>query len=169
MIPDLIDVIYSTLKQIYLRKRIDEFPHHSWPTHFPLLYTPFILLAIFIPTILTGSIAINIYLHFFGDTFYTDDGIRWFWPFVKNKKVKFLSKSMKGQHDKLWIISYRKTPLYKIEWCLFIITSILIIFNAFILYGVILFIIAIICMVSLIIFIYFFERRMTKSGKNKIK
>lgn len=112
--------------------------------------------------------ALAIYLHFIGDTFYTDDGIRWLWPFSK-KYFKFLSDTMEGMHDKDWVIAYRKTPLYKLEWFFFITTLIIVIINAYLLFGLILFIIAIIVSILFAISIRFIEKRMVINIYKKFK
>ena len=158
LLPDLIDIIYSLISGIGFRSKDHEMRHHSWPTHFPIFYIPFIIICIIFPCILTFSMAINIYLHFLGDSFFTDDGIRWLWPFSK-RYFKLLSKSMEGKHDKKWVVFYRKTPLWKIEWILFGISASIIIFNSYILYGMILFIITLIFLIFFIILLLYIENK----------
>jgi hypothetical protein len=137
-------------------------------THYPIFYTPFIIAAFVFPSILTICMALAIYLHFLGDTFYTDDGIRWLWPFSK-KYFKILSDTMEGMHDKDWVLAYRKTPLYKLEWVFFIATLIIITINAYLLFGLVLFIIAIIVSILFAISIRFIERRMVINIYKKFK
>ncbi|MHA1751060.1 MAG: metal-dependent hydrolase [Candidatus Helarchaeota archaeon] len=163
LLPDLIDVVYSSIKRFVIKQNKVDFRHHSWPTHFPFMYIPFIVLIFIFPSVLTISMAINIYLHFLGDTFYSDDGIRWLWPFMKHRSFKLLSKSMVGKHDKEWLIAYRKTPLFKFEWVLFILTSVIITINAYLLYNIIIFFLVMAIMVSLMIFFYYFEKSLEKN------
>ncbi|MHA1229779.1 MAG: metal-dependent hydrolase [Candidatus Helarchaeota archaeon] len=166
LLPDLIDSVYLLIRKITSRRpgeKDKEFKHHSWPSHFPLIYSPILLLVIFFPSVLTIAICINLYLHFFLDTFYTDDGIRWLWPFLKNKKIQIASKSIMDKHGKEWLIAYRKSIFYKIEWVLYGLMSILLSFNAFLFYGLVFCIIVIIIMISIMIFIYYFERYLESS------
>ncbi|MBD3229124.1 MAG: hypothetical protein GF329_13125 [Candidatus Lokiarchaeota archaeon] len=167
ILPDLIDSIYSTIKRISQKVKDDEFRHHAWPTHFPILYSPLIVISIIFPSVLTITIAINIYLHFIGDTLQTDDGIKWLWPF-SNKYYKLFSEKMEGMHNMKWVYYYRQTFLYKIEWVLFVITSVIIIINAYILYNVILFIIALIIMPVLMICIRIIEKKMLQNIKESL-
>jgi len=70
---------------------------------------------------------------------------------------------MVGKHDKEWLIAYRKTPLFKFEWVLFILTSVIITINAYLLYNIIIFFLVMAIMVSLMIFFYYFEKSLEKN------
>ena len=91
------------------------------PTHFPIVYSPLIILVILLPNIYTISIVTVIYVHLFVDSFCTSDGIKWLYPFNK-KYYGFLNDKTKGKHGILWQNEYMTTPLYKIEFVLLVAT-----------------------------------------------
>ena len=114
----------------YIRKRgkfkLDtEFQHHfSSIAHYPLLYTPFIIL--FIINIFLGSNplisiipVIGIYFgHFLFDTIACGDGIMWGKnPFSRKKYARFINiycYKTDGYHGKYWGARYRTTSISKI-------------------------------------------------------
>jgi hypothetical protein len=117
LLPDFDMVIF--LKYIIKGERSKlsgtTFKHHEFPTHFPLLYSPLIVVAIIIPHIYTLSMVTAVYLHFFMDTFYTSDGIKWLYPF--NKKFYLLSSAKTGGKQGIyWEKEYQTTFFYKLEF-----------------------------------------------------
>ena len=96
-----------------------EFKHHSYPTHFPIIYAPLVVIVIIIPNIYTLTMITALYLHLFADTFYTSDGIKWLYPF-KNDFYSLLSAKTLGKHGIFWEFEYAKSPCYTLEFILLI-------------------------------------------------
>lgn len=105
-----------------------EFKHHEYPTHFPIIYSPLIILAIVLPNIYTISIVTGIYLHLFLDSFYTSDGIKWLYP-LKDKYYGSLSEGIKGKHGMFWQSEYMGTPFYKLEFVFLVISCLILWLN----------------------------------------
>ncbi|NVM45442.1 MAG: hypothetical protein HWN79_11050 [Candidatus Lokiarchaeota archaeon] len=122
--PDF-DAIVFYLKKRGKFKLDTEFQHHfSSVAHYPLLYTPFIIL--FIMNVFRGSDplisvvpVIGIYFgHFLFDTIACGDGIMWGKnPFSRKKYARFINiycNKTDGYHGKYWGARYRKTRVSKI-------------------------------------------------------
>lgn len=104
------------------------FKHHSYPTHFPIVYSPLIVIMIIFPNIYTFTMVTALYLHLIVDSFYTSDGIKWLFPF-KNDFFRFLSEKTKGKHGILWEHEYKETPMHKLELVLLIIAGSIVLLN----------------------------------------
>ncbi|MHA1266946.1 MAG: metal-dependent hydrolase [Candidatus Helarchaeota archaeon] len=130
LLPDIdaILLLFSYLTGKGGKSRGTEFRHHGLPSHYPIIYTPLLILLVFFPNIYTYSLISGIYLHLFVDSIYTSDGIKWLYPF-KKEFYGFLNKQTKGKHGIFWLESYMKTPLYKIEFILMIIGLIILWLN----------------------------------------
>jgi LexA-binding, inner membrane-associated putative hydrolase len=130
LLPD-VDVVIIIIALIKGDKsKIDglDFKHHAYPTHFPLLYSPLIVIMIIFPNIYTFTMVTALYLHLFTDSFYTSDGIKWLYPF-QNKYFCFLSEKTKGKHGILWENEYKGTAMYKLEFILLIIAGSIVLLN----------------------------------------
>jgi len=130
LLPD-VDVVIIIIALIKGDKsKIDglDFKHHSYPTHFPLLYSPLIVITIIFPNIYTLTMVTALYLHLFADSFYTSDGIKWLYPF-KNKFFAFQSEKTRGKHGILWEKEYKNTPLYHLEFVFLFIAGLFVLSN----------------------------------------
>lgn len=105
-----------------------DFKHHAYPTHFPLLYSPLIVITIIFPNVYTFTMVTALYLHLFTDSFCTSDGIKWLYPF-QNKYFRFQSEKTKGKHGILWEKEYKGTPMYKLEFIFLIIAGSIVLLN----------------------------------------
>jgi hypothetical protein len=121
--PDL-DSIYYALKS-KLNFHLDEtFQHHYKSiTHYPLVYTPFVILLIpslilnFYPTYFL-AIVIGVYGgHFLFDSIACGDGIMWGKNPLKRLQygrfINIYSEKTDGYHGKYWYARYRKTLISK--------------------------------------------------------
>ncbi len=109
------------------------FRHHEYPTHYPLLYTPLIVITIFLPNVYTFTMVTAVYLHFITDMFYTSDGIRWLAPFNK-KFFQLMSKKTLNIHGAYWAKVYMGTPFYFLEFGLLGVAGFLFWWNHFTVY-----------------------------------
>ena len=83
---------------------------HREITHFPLPYTPLIILIIFVFGKMWGVFfGLAILLHFIHDSIGIGWGIRWFWPFSENAYKFFSEKN--GKFSKKLVISWGKKEL----------------------------------------------------------
>jgi len=87
-------------------------------THVPLAYSFAPLALFFRPGLKISLICLGLFAHFILDSFFTGDGIRWFYPFSK-KFFLFCGKETKGCHGRYgldWLRAYKKTVGYKLEF-----------------------------------------------------
>jgi len=122
--PDFDAIIYFIKKRGKFKLNT-EFQHHfSSLAHYPLLYTPFIIMFIvnvfrgFNPLISVIPV-IGIYFgHFLFDTIACGDGIMWGKnPFRRKKYARFINiycNKTDGYHGKFWGARYRTTRISKI-------------------------------------------------------
>ncbi|MHA1129452.1 MAG: metal-dependent hydrolase [Candidatus Helarchaeota archaeon] len=94
-----------------------KFRHHEFPSHYPLLYSPFILLVIFLPSIITFTMITALYLHLIGDSFCSSNGVQWLAPF-SHRYTNFLSSKTQDKHGGYWAQAYQTTIFYKLEFVL---------------------------------------------------
>jgi len=121
---DLLLLIFSStlpdfdffFHRIVRKKGLDsDFRHHEWPTHWPLVYSPVILIAIIFPSLRTILICFGCFLHFVMDSFFTADGIMWLAP-ISKKSFLFCGKETMGNyHGWDWFKRYRKLWIYKLD------------------------------------------------------
>jgi hypothetical protein len=112
---DVLIMLFSAMRGGKFKMDGLDFKHHEFPSHFPLIYSPLIVIVIIFPNIYTFTMISALYLHLFVDSFYTSDGIKWLYPF-KDKYYSLQSEKIKGKHGILWAFEYKKTPLYKLEF-----------------------------------------------------
>ena len=124
LLPDIDGMIFiiSRIKGDKSKEGGLNFKHHAYPTHFPLLYSPLIVITIIFPNIYTFTMVTALYLHLFTDSFYTSDGIKWLYPF-QNKYYCLLSEKTKGKYGILWENEYKGTAMHKLEFILLIIAG----------------------------------------------
>jgi len=123
LLPDF-DVIYYFVKSKGRLKLTMEYQHHlNSLTHFPLIFSPVIIIFIisvifnFYPLYFLISV-IGIYCgHFIIDTIASGDGIMWGKnPFSRKKYTRFINKycdKTDGYHGRYWDARYRQTKMYK--------------------------------------------------------
>ena len=117
LLPDLDFLFHKFVK----KKKFDlDFQHHKWFTHWPITYTPLLVLLFFYPNFKLFLICYGIYSHLILDTFLCGDGMMWFYPFSK-KFFNFFSKKTKGKHGRDWLNVYKKTLIYKVDIVAFVI------------------------------------------------
>jgi len=142
MCPDL-DIFYGGIKEGGLEKLDEDFQHHYFSiAHYPIVYTPFIILFIislifnFYPLYFIIPV-IGIYFgHFLLDTIACGDGIMWGKnPFKKDKYARFINicySKTDGYHGFYWEARYRQTFMCKISNIAVLISAVIIqIFHIF--------------------------------------
>jgi len=127
MIPDGDYIINFLMQKIEGKKYKVPLNHHSWPSHWPIVYVPLLIVALVTmsPFFLLGISAI--YLHLFMDLFFDSDGMMLFYPFSK-KKYKFFSKNTKNTLGLDWNKAYSKLLIYKVDRWAFLIFVLMFIF-----------------------------------------
>jgi len=124
MYPDL-DYFFHAL--ISKKKISFNVPHRKWFTHWPITYTPLLVLLYFFPSLTLSLICLGIYSHFILDTFFSGDGLRWLYPFSK-KYFSFFGGKTKGYYGIEWFNIYKKMFIYKADILSFIALLIILIF-----------------------------------------
>lgn len=135
LLPD-IDVFLLVIDRIRGKKSGKfgvDFKHHEFPTHFPIIYSPLIVIVIIFPNTITVSIVTAVYLHLLVDSFYTSDGVKWLYPF-KSNFYGLKNENTLGKHGIIWQHVYMKTPLYKLEFVLLVATGLILFLNHIIYY-----------------------------------
>ncbi|MFX1294433.1 MAG: metal-dependent hydrolase [Promethearchaeota archaeon] len=132
LIPDFDIILFlkDLLKGDKSKRLGKTFKHHEFPTHYPILYSPLIILVIFIPNIYTITIITTIYLHLLLDTFYTSDGIKWLYPFNRKFYVLLSDKTI-GKQGAYWEKAYKTTIFFKLEFILLAIAEFFLWWNHF--------------------------------------
>ncbi|MFH0868295.1 MAG: metal-dependent hydrolase [Candidatus Woesearchaeota archaeon] len=111
ILPDLDNLVYGIITR---SKKNLYGPHRKWFTHWPITYTPFLVLLCFKPSLVLALICFGIYFHFFLDTFLSEDGMMWLAPF--SKKFFIFSKiNLKERGGNFWFREYRKKLIFKVE------------------------------------------------------
>jgi hypothetical protein len=128
VLPDMIKRDKSLIKGT-------KFRHHGYPSHYPLLYSPLILVAVFFPNPITLTMVTALYLHFLGDTFCSSNGVKWLAP-LSNRYVHFLNEKTQDKHGGYWTQAYQTTILYKLEFVLLAITLGILWWNHFYFYQI---------------------------------
>ena len=124
MCPDL-DIFYGGFKKGGLEKLDEDFQHHYFSmAHYPILYTPFIILFIFslvfnyYPLYFLTPVVGIYFGHFLFDTIACGDGIMWGKnPFSRDKYARFRNifySKTDGYHGLYWNARYRQTLMCKI-------------------------------------------------------
>lgn len=114
IIPDL-DYILDFFRQKIKRKKY-EIPgnHHSWASHWPIVYTPLIMLAIITGETFFILAAVAVYMHLIMDMFFCNEGVMFFYPFSK-KWYNFFSKNTSGKQGLDWNKAYNKLLIHKFD------------------------------------------------------
>lgn len=124
ILPDF-DAIYYLIKGKGRLKLTMEYQHHlNSLTHFPLIFTPVIIVFVvcvilnFYPLYSLISV-VGIYGgHFLIDSMASGDGIMWGKnPFKRRKYARFINKysdKTDGYHGRYWDARYRQTKMFKI-------------------------------------------------------
>ncbi len=139
LLPDF-DAIYYFFKSKGRLKLTMEYQHHlNSLTHFPLIFTPVII--IFVISVIINFyplyfliLVVGIYCgHFIIDTIASGDGIMWGKnPFRRKKYTRFINKycdKTDGYHGRYWDARYRQTKMAKIGNYAVILVLIIIIFH----------------------------------------
>jgi len=144
LLPDF-DVIYYFFKSKGRLKLTMEYQHHlNSLTHFPLIFSPVIIIFVisviinFYPLYFLISV-VGIYCgHFIIDSIASGDGIMWGKnPFRRKKYTRFINKysdKTDGYHGRYWDARYRQTKMAKIGNYAVILVLIIIIFHVLNLY-----------------------------------
>ncbi len=172
LLPD-IDVFLLIIDQLRGKKSEKfgvDFKHHEYPTHFPIIYSPLIVLVIIIPNIYTVTIITAVYLHLFADSFYTSDGVKWLWPF-NSKFYGLKNEKTLGKHGIFWQHEYNKTFSYKLEFVFLVLTCIIMWMNHIFYYQTPMWSIVLLGTLILCFFIvaFFVEKRHIKYVARKVK
>lgn len=111
ILPDFDFLFYRFVK----KKNFDsDFDHHKWFTHWPITYTPLLILLLFFPRLKLFLICYGLYFHLILDTFLAGSGIRWLYPFSK-KALNLFAKKTNSYHGEEWFKVYKKTVMWKTE------------------------------------------------------
>lgn len=111
ILPDIDFLFYKFVK----KKSFDSnFDHHRWFTHWPITYTPLLILLFFSSSLKLFLICYALFFHLVLDTFLAGSGIRWLYPFT-TKAVNMFSKKTKNHYGQEWLKIYKKTVMWKIE------------------------------------------------------
>lgn len=110
ILPDA-DFIYQIVK----RRKFDEsYKHHQWLSHWPVIYTPFIILFFVFPSIYTFLMLFGLFSHFILDSFFCVDGIMWTYP-VSKRFTNHFSPVRSDEHGPAWFAQYRKLLIFKLD------------------------------------------------------
>lgn len=111
ILPDLDFLFHKLIKG----KGFDsEYQHHKWFSHWPIYYTPFLILFLIFPGLKLFLICYALFCHFILDSFLAGDGIMWFYPFSK-KFFNFFAKKTNNHHGQEWFNIYKKMVIWKID------------------------------------------------------
>lgn len=80
--------------------------HHSFPSHWPIVYVPLIIVALVTLEPFFIIAATAIYLHLFMDVFFCNQGIMVFYPFSK-KWYNFMAKKTANKNGFDWNKAYK--------------------------------------------------------------
>lgn len=111
MLPDLDIVVHYILNS---GKIDNNARHHAWFTHWPITYTPFLILFLIYHNMNFFLMTFGIYFHLLLDIFFSGDGIMWFYPFSK-KYFNFFADKTKNRIGFEWLAAYKKLPIFKID------------------------------------------------------
>jgi hypothetical protein len=144
LLPDF-DAIYYFLKSKGRLKLTMEYQHHlNSLTHFPLIFTPVIIIFIlsvilnYYPLFFLISVVGLYGGHFIIDSIASGDGIMWGKnPFRRKKYARFTNKysdNTDGYHGRYWDVRYRQTKMAKIGNYTVIVVLVIITFHVLNLY-----------------------------------
>ena len=113
-------IIFYFVKQVVQTgKYAVPLKHHTWPSHWPVVYAPLLVVALITlePFFLVAAGAV--FLHLVMDMFFCNTGIRWLYPF-SDKWYIFLSTKTKGRHGLAWNKAYNRLFISKIDKVAFV-------------------------------------------------
>lgn len=116
ILPDM-DFFFHTL--VRKRKYDATFQHRKWFTHWPVFYSPLLVLLLFHPSMILFIACLGIYSHLALDTLFCDDGIMVFYPFSR-KFYNFLGSKFRNAHGIEWLKVYKKQRIFKLDILSFI-------------------------------------------------
>lgn len=111
LLPD-IDLLFH----LFIKKENydSRFQHHKWFTHWPISYLPLFALLYFSPSMGILMACLGIFSHLLLDTFFSGDGIMWFYPFSR-RFYNFFGHELKNSHGAEWLRNYMKKRIYKVD------------------------------------------------------
>ncbi|PIN81152.1 hypothetical protein COV13_02150 [Candidatus Woesearchaeota archaeon CG10_big_fil_rev_8_21_14_0_10_32_9] len=129
VLPDF-DYLLDLIRQKTKRKKY-EVPghHHSWPSHWPIVYSPLILVAAITQDAFFILAAIAVFIHLAMDMFFCNEGVMFFYPFSK-KWYNFFAENTKGKEGLDWNKAYNKLVIHKFDW----IATIFVLIHFFVIY-----------------------------------
>jgi hypothetical protein len=110
VLPD-IDIVYAVIKS---RTIHNKYSHHEFFTHWPVTYSPLIMLMLLHPNIYTAVMVLGVYSHMIMDTFISGKGIMWSQP-LSRKYYNFFAGRTTGKENTDWLRAYVKTASFKTE------------------------------------------------------
>lgn len=122
ILPDIDFLFYKFIKK---KKYDSTFQHHKWFTHWPSIYISLLVMLFFFSGLKLFLICYGLFSHFIIDTFFSGDGIMWFYPFSK-KFLSMFSKKTNSYHGKDWFNIYKKKVIWKIDLLAFTVLLIVI-------------------------------------------
>ena len=93
--------------------------HHGWPSHWPIVYVPFVILALVLRNDYLTIGVLSIYVHLAMDTMFCNEGLMLFYPFSR-KWYKFFSEKTKNKPGLKWNDAYSKLVIYRFDRVAFI-------------------------------------------------
>lgn len=94
--------------------------HRLWPSHWPFVYLPLLVVLFFYPQFKLALICLGIYFHFFLDSFFLGEGIMWLAPFSRKRFVFLKVFSFVGQPEEIFE-KYHQTIIPKLEMISFLV------------------------------------------------
>ena len=116
ILPDM-DFFFHAL--VRKGKYDSSFQHRKWFTHWPISYSPLLVLLYFYPSMALFVACLGIYSHLALDTLFCDDGIMVFYPFSK-KFYNFFGSKFRNTHGVEWLRVYKKQMIFKLDVVSFI-------------------------------------------------
>lgn len=104
VLPDL-DFIFWKLKGHGFDQN---YKHHAWPSHWPIVYLPFVLYCVVFPSPSKLLAGFGILSHFIMDSFFCVDGVMWLYPF-STRRLNFFAVDTGGVHGWVWFKAYYKS------------------------------------------------------------
>jgi hypothetical protein len=117
--PD-IDQVYDFFKQLFKTgKYIVPATHHEVLTHWPIIYTPLIAIAVATLDPFFIIAASAIYIHLAMDSFLCNQGVMWLYPF-SNKWFNYFSSATRKKNGLDWNKAYSKLTIASIDKIAFV-------------------------------------------------
>ncbi|MCF7866076.1 metal-dependent hydrolase [Candidatus Woesearchaeota archaeon] len=116
----IVDFFYQKLKR---KKYKVPDNHHSYASHWPIVYVPLIIIALITLDPFFIIVAVAIYFHLFMDLFFCNEGIMLLYPFSK-KWFNFFSKKTAKKPGLDWNKAYSNLWIFKVDKIAFVIFAI---------------------------------------------